>query len=108
MEGFLIHACMDAAEGPWKTLLAAVCLLLVVFAAGWRQGFKMQCLSSSAPKAEPKMASQKQIQYVKNLVKKHNMALTMDPAAMTLQQAFHCRFPALCDMLQSTTMMIFA
>ena len=106
MEGFVYHACMDAAEGPLKTLLAAVCLLLMVFAAGWRQGFKMKCFNSSAADAEPKMASQKQIQFVKNLAKRHNLALTMDPAAMTLQQAFPCSFTVFCNMLQSTAMVI--
>jgi hypothetical protein len=49
------------------------------------------------------MASQKQIQFVKNLAKKHNLALTMDPAAMTLQQAFLAasqHFATCCTALQ--------
>jgi hypothetical protein len=33
------------------------------------------------------MASQKQILYVKDLVGKHNLVLTMDPAEMTMKQA---------------------
>ena len=84
----MYHACVDAAEGTLETLMAAAFLLLIVFAAGRRQGFNMKCLSSSAAEAEPKMATQKQIVFVKNLVKKRNLAHNLDPAAMTLQQAF--------------------
>ena len=83
----MFHACVDAAQDPLKSLLAAVCLLLVAFAEGWRQGSKVQGCTSSGAEAKPQMASQKQIQFVKNLAKKHKLALTMDPAAMTLQQA---------------------
>jgi hypothetical protein len=99
MEGLVMHICMDAAESPLKTLLAAVGLLFIVFAASWRHGSKLQILH---PCAEPEpgqqkaaalkrpcrtMASQKQILYVKDLAEKHSLVLTMDPAEMTMKQA---------------------
>ena len=100
MEGLVMHICMDAAESPLKTLLAAVGLLLIVFAAGCRYGSKLLVLHPCMAEPEPgqqkaaalkrpcrTMASQKQILYVKDLAGKHSLVLTMDPAEMTMKQA---------------------
>jgi hypothetical protein len=106
MEGLLYSICADAAETPLKTLLSAGFLLLLVYAAGWRQGFKLKTLHASAAAQQPsmqnpcsKMASVKQIQYVNDLAKKHNLTLNLDPADMTMQQA--AGTPFACESLQS-------
>ena len=90
----MLSICADAAYTPLKTLLSAGFVLLLVYAAGWRQGFKVKTLHASAADQQPpmqnpcsNMATVKQIQYVKDLANKHNLTLNIDPADMTKMQA---------------------